>query len=148
MKITSKYTEIWLNQVIWMFFNLKQQSCCLYIVEKPVISLLPQKYIKFWYFNHFYQISQKALGGFWWNHAFFNPWKALFKTYYVSSFENCKKILTPSRPVWRDYALESKISKIYLLSNLNCLYLLKFKMSHITHHWWQAQMINCIEWCT
>ena len=99
MKITSKYTDIQLNQVNWMFFNLKQQFRCLYIVEKPVINVLPQKYIKFWYFNHFYQISQKALDGFWRNHAFFNPWKALFKTYYVSSFENCKKILTPSRVV-------------------------------------------------
>ena len=99
MKITSKYTDIQLTQVDWMLFNLKQQSRCLYIVEKPVINALPQKYIKFWYFNHFNQISQKALGGFWRNYAFFNPWKALFKTYHVSVLENCKKILTPSRPL-------------------------------------------------
>ena len=110
-----------------MFFNLKQQSCCLYIVEKPVINALPQKYIKFWYFNHFNQISQKALGGFWQNYAFFNTWKALFNPIWFSSTNSLHNHSG-------DLQATQKISwKFYWYPHLAYIYLCKMAKIWIFH---------------
>ena len=70
MKITSKYTEIQLNQVNWMFLNFKNKSCYLYIVEKPTIIYFPKNMPNSVFSIISNQISQKALGRFWWNNFF------------------------------------------------------------------------------
>ena len=115
MKITSKYTEIQLNQVNWMFLNFKNKSCYLYIVEKPTIIYFPKNMPNSGFSIISNQISQKALGRFWWNKVFFNPWKALFKTCHVSSFENCKKKLTPSRGVCAQWC-QNQQRQTYVIS--------------------------------
>ena len=85
---------------------------------------ISKKVAKYQLFRGFNRFSRKAIGHFFLNTYFFNPWKVLFQAHHSSLFGNCNEILTPSRAVWFVYR-QTTYANVHLFTELRTFYGIK-----------------------